>query len=249
MTDTLIRVASPEGIAFDLNPAGALVRIAAYLIDLLLQGVAFYIIVIVLVIFKIAGNWTISLAGFVIIWFYMVIFELLCGSRSLGKMIMGLQVVLSDGSPITIQGSLLRNLLRAFDFFFGIGLLVPLFNTGFRRLGDIVANTLVVYIPKPRFHGKFDFTGIEPRVPERILGPEAADVILSYAQRSKSFSPELRRELALSAVGVYLLDSASAEEFGSDEGNPSNEGDAEKSAMQIAAWYAGIRPSRKTGAV
>jgi uncharacterized RDD family membrane protein YckC len=237
MTDTIIRVASPDGIAFDLHPAGAMVRVTAYLADIFLQIIAVSIIIVVLAIFGITGAWTATLTGFVVIWFYMVIFELLCIGRSPGKMIMGLQVVLSDGSPINAPASLLRNLLRAFDFLFGIGFLVPLFSTGFQRLGDIVAGTLVVYAPErlTRLQGKPDFSGIEARVPQRILGPEAADVILSYARRRKGFSPELRRELAKTAVGVYLLDAP--------------EEDAEKSALGLAAWYAGIRPTRKTGTV
>ena len=232
MTDTIIRVASPDGIAFDLHPAGAMVRTAAYLADIFFQFFAVLIIGIVLALFGITGTWTASLAGFIVMWFYMVIFELGNRGRSPGKLILGLQVVLADGSPINAPASLLRNLLRAFDFLFGIGLVVPLFNNGFRRLGDIVANTLVVYAPQrlAARQGKPDFSEVEARAPQRILGPEAADIILSYARRRKSFSSELREELAKSAANVFLFDSP--------------EEDAEKAALALAAWYAGMRPKR-----
>jgi uncharacterized RDD family membrane protein YckC len=231
--DSVIRVASPDGVAFDLHPAGAMVRIIAYIVDMFLQSIGAIVIAVILSIFKISGNWVIYLAMFAMMWFYMVIFELLIAGRTPGKLIMGLQVVLGDGSPITIPASLLRNLLRAFDFFFGIGFIVPLLNNGFRRLGDIVAGTLVVYSPERlvRMTGKTDFSGIEPVAPEHILGHDAADVILSFAQRRKYFSPQLREELAKTACEVYLF-------------NPPEEG-AEKSALGIAAWYAGMRPGRK----
>jgi uncharacterized RDD family membrane protein YckC len=237
MIDTIIRVASPDGIAFDLHPAGSMVRVLAYLIDVFLQYIAIIIIIIVLAVVKITGDWTVFLATFAVMWFYMVFFELFLAGRSPGKMILGLQVVLSDGSPVHLGASLLRNLLRAFDFFFAIGMLVPLFNEGFRRLGDIVAGTLVVYTPErlTRLGGKPDFSGIEAMAPQRILGREAAEVILSYAQRRKGFSPELRKELARAASDVYLID-------------PGEE-DAEKAALALAAWYAGMRPTGKTGAL
>ncbi len=232
MTDSVIKVSSPDGIAFELHPAGAIVRSIAYLIDNTLQVIVFSIIAIIFLLFRIASTWSLLLAAFVITWFYMVIFELGLSGRSPGKLIIGLQVVLADGSPVTVPASLLRNLLRAFDVFLGIGLLVPLFTHGYRRLGDIVAGTLVVYTPDrlARMHGKLDLSGVVPRPPQRLLGPEAADVILSYARRRKNFGPELREELARAVIGAYLFETPA--------------GEADRTALEIAAWYAGIRVAR-----
>jgi uncharacterized RDD family membrane protein YckC len=235
--DTIVRVASPDGIAFDLHPAGVIVRMLAFLMDMLFQGIAGIILGVVLVIFKVTGTWIISLSAFILIWFYYVIFELLYAGRSPGKMILGLQVVLADGSPVTASASLLRNLLRVFDVFFAIGILVPVFNNGFRRLGDIVAGTLVVYAPERlmRIEAKLDFSDIEARPAQRILDTGAADVVLSYARRRKDFSPELRKELARTASEVYLAGAT-------DE-------DPETSVLSLAAWYAGMRPSRKSDTI
>jgi uncharacterized RDD family membrane protein YckC len=234
MTDSVMRAASPDGVAFDLVPAGTMPRTAAYFIDLSLQFLGSIVIELILAALKLTGEWASYLAVFVFMQFYMVFFELLLGGKSPGKLILGLQVVRRDGSPITLSGSLLRNLLRAFDFFFGIGLVIPLLNRGFMRLGDMVAGTLVVYEPGrlTRREGRADLKGIEPIPPQRIVSREAADAILSFAERAKGFSPELRKELAEAAAKAYLFETPAE--------------DAEKSVLGIAAWYAGMRPSRKT---
>ena len=65
---------------------------------------------------------------------------------------MGLKVVTTSGSPPTLGASMLRNLLRFADFLpFGylFGVVTCLSNRNFQRIGDLVADTLVVYDAKP----------------------------------------------------------------------------------------------------
>lgn len=232
MIDSVLRVASPDGVAFDLHPAGPGSRTLAFLLDSFLQFILMMVAFAIMATLKTLDSWTSPLVAFVIIWFYMVIFELALGGRTPGKLVMGLQVVLVDGSPINFGASLLRNLLRAADYLFGIGLIVPLCNPGFRRLGDLVGGTLVVYVPERlmRIRRPLDWQGIEARPPEHILDSSAADAILSFARRSKDFSPQLRQELALSASRVFLFDQPAES--------------AETACLAVAAWYAGERPKR-----
>ncbi len=66
---------------------------------------------------------------------------------TLGKRVLGLRVVMKDGSRITWQAALIRNLLRPIDAFPYIYLVgaIAMFNSPLRqRIGDRVAYTLVV---------------------------------------------------------------------------------------------------------
>ena len=80
---------------------------------------------------------------------YFIVLEATQGA-TLGKMALGLRVTRTDGSPISLGESIIRNLLRIID-----GLLVYLVGAIFvwtsplkQRLGDRVAHTVVVRRPR-----------------------------------------------------------------------------------------------------
>jgi len=65
--------------------------------------------------------------------------------RTLGKFICGLRVTKLDGSPPDIWQAIIRNLLRAFDIIAWYVLpILMLISVNRQRLGDMVANTVVV---------------------------------------------------------------------------------------------------------
>lgn len=77
---------------------------------------------------------------------YDVAFETLSGGRTPGKRLLKLRVVDQRGRAPDLGTSLVRNLCRAIDFlpvFYGVGT-VALFFTGTRRLGDLLAGTVVL---------------------------------------------------------------------------------------------------------
>jgi uncharacterized RDD family membrane protein YckC len=150
LADTSIIVQTPEGIEFNLYPAGISIRICSYVIDVVIQG----LLSIVLAIFfagaaaEIFGAWLLFLYMFLLNWFYHVLCELCFRGQSPGKKIMGIRVVRSNGSPINPGASFVRNLLRFADTFMGlyiIALSAMTVSPGFRRIGDLAADTLVVY--------------------------------------------------------------------------------------------------------
>lgn len=76
---------------------------------------------------------------------YYIVMEATQGA-TLGKMALGLRVVKVDGSPISWQESLIRNVLRIVDglFFYLVGAIL-VWNSPLRqRLGDRAAGTVVV---------------------------------------------------------------------------------------------------------
>ncbi len=89
---------------------------------------------------------------FISFWGYPIIGEVYFGGRTLGKRALGIEVLRVDGLPVGWRESTLRNLMLVADFLpmmYATGLLFMLFGRQFRRLGDIVAGTQVVYREKP----------------------------------------------------------------------------------------------------
>lgn len=76
---------------------------------------------------------------------YFVLLEVLF-AQTVGKRITGVAVINEDGGKITIRQSLIRNLLRVIDGMFGylLGLAIMLLSENFQRVGDHVADTVVV---------------------------------------------------------------------------------------------------------
>lgn len=76
---------------------------------------------------------------------YYVVLEAQFG-QTVGKRVAGVVVVRRDGRPITFRQALARNLLRVVDglFNYAVGLVVMLTNEERQRVGDVVAETVVV---------------------------------------------------------------------------------------------------------
>ncbi len=153
--DTVLEIDTPEHLAFRTRIAGPGRRALAWLIDQLVQITLLIILVMGLGVFAGLGAEGLStglmyFARFVIDWFYFSAFELTTGGRSAGKMALKLRVVRPNGLPITWRESILRNFVRAADitlappFFVFVGPVVMAFDSRFRRLGDMVAGTIVV---------------------------------------------------------------------------------------------------------
>jgi uncharacterized RDD family membrane protein YckC len=78
---------------------------------------------------------------------YHIWFETRGLGRTPGKKLAGLRVVDDRGLPLTLQQSLVRNVVRALDLapaFYGIGAITCLVDSRSRRLGDIAARTMVI---------------------------------------------------------------------------------------------------------
>lgn len=153
LLDTTASVETPERVRFRYRLAGPGRRAAAWLVDTLVRVVVFVLMAFGVlltagseVLFG-AGMGLMLVVAFLLEWFYGVFFETLLAGRTPGKMLLDLRVVRGDGSPGRFPDFLLRNLLRGIDFLpllFGVGVAVMLVDRRMRRLGDLVADTVVV---------------------------------------------------------------------------------------------------------
>ncbi|NIM49203.1 MAG: hypothetical protein GTN62_04580 [Gemmatimonadales bacterium] len=150
-----IAVETPEHVILRFELAGLGSRTAAAIYDLV---VLFLMLILVMLMFSIAGTlgtWLRGWAGaallfiwFVMFWGYFTLFEALAGGRTPGKRRLGIRVVMDTGHPITFTAAAARNLVRLVDIqplgSYVVGMLFVFFQSHHKRLGDVVAGTIVV---------------------------------------------------------------------------------------------------------
>jgi len=211
--DTLIRVETPEGITLTLRSAGPVARVMAFLVDTLIRLAILIAAAMLLGQIKGFGLGLLLVTLFLVEWLYPVVFELTKRAATPGKRALGLRVLMDDGMPVTPAASLVRNLLRTVDFlplFYAFGALSMLCRADFKRLGDIVAGTLVVHDQNVALHGTP--AAAEPQAPALALTPAQQTAIVDWALRTPRLTRARAEELAQLAQGVLREGPGSAGE-------------------------------------
>lgn len=95
--------------------------------------------------------WIIALSvlvSFTVFFGYFIFFETVWSGQTPGKRWMKLRVIQEDGRPITPFAAMARNIIRFFDMwlppFYSIGIISVFASQQAKRLGDYVANTVVI---------------------------------------------------------------------------------------------------------
>ena len=150
------------------------------------------------------------LVQMVVEWSYFTFFEVATGGRSPGKRVVGLRVMRDGGLPITLRESLLRNLLRIVDMLpaqYLIGLIAMVVSSEGKRLGDLVAGTIVVRTdapPAPRPLPARDAAAQSAFRFERAqldkLGAAERALIRQALRRSEEFAPAQAAPILARAV-------------------------------------------------
>jgi len=157
-----VDVETPELVVLTYSIAGIGSRVVAALVDLLICFAAMALLAVATVVLELpirfasgtlgrSGTWLIAflvLAQFALLWGYYVLFEGLRDGQTPGKRLLRLRVVRDGGYSVTFGVSALRNLVRILDlqpgFLYLVGLGSMLTTKRSRRLGDLVAGTIVV---------------------------------------------------------------------------------------------------------
>jgi uncharacterized RDD family membrane protein YckC len=144
------RILTPEHVEVRLVPAGLGSRALAAGIDLaLIITAASFVSMALVSALPLAGLGLAAAmtATFVIQWGWHVYFETMHDGRTPGKRLLGLRVVDGRGLPIGLAQSFVRTVVRVLDtlpLLYGLGGLVCQADRHRRRLGDLVADTLVI---------------------------------------------------------------------------------------------------------
>ncbi|WP_375765802.1 RDD family protein [Archangium gephyra] len=216
-----LEVATPERVSLSLPVAGIGYRCLAYLADLFLLFL-FWVVAyftFTLLVSDVLGFFqglsglmqTLLVVGvFATQWVYWTAAELLMGGQTPGKRLVGIRVVRVDGSPVGALESAVRNLVRIVDFlplFYAAGLLSVLLTRQHRRLGDVLAGTLLVREERIDLD-KYTATPAPPGAlpasthAERLTS-EDMELILSFLARAPELEPEARKRLGTKLVERY----------------------------------------------
>ncbi len=197
LLDSLSTVQTPEGVDLYLRLAGVWPRSVAWIIDSLIRIAVYIVLSIVTGMMGDIGAGFMLISIFLIEWFYPVVFEVLNDGMTPGKKSLGIQVLNGDGTPIGWSSSMLRNILRTVDFlplFYGVGFISMLLNDRFQRLGDLAADTVVVY--RNDISRLSDIPHQDAIKPVFDLNLKEQQAIIRYAERTGQLSNERLEELA-----------------------------------------------------
>lgn len=211
LLDTTATVITPERVPFRYRLAGPGPRAMAWAIDAMLRLVLLLFLVALATLAALLpglGEGSVGpllVGAFLLEWWYGAILETLLQGRTPGKWALGLRVVRVDGAPARFPDFVLRNLLRGVDFlpgFYAFGAAVMVADERLRRLGDLVAGTVVVREDRAEV---LERVSLEPPVteeerrslPARVpLDRGELAVIESFLRRRSKLAPLRVEELA-----------------------------------------------------
>jgi uncharacterized RDD family membrane protein YckC len=161
-----LNIETPEQVDLRFSIAGIGSRFLAILTDSCIQGATLFFLVLGFALIvsaapKIAGaagavsdtgaKWLVAgvvLFYFLLYWGYYSLFEAYWNGQTPGKRLLKIRVIKDSGRQITLFEALARNLLRVIDMlpsFYLVGVITMLCNREQKRLGDLVAGTIVVH--------------------------------------------------------------------------------------------------------
>ncbi|MBV9314658.1 MAG: RDD family protein [Pseudonocardia sp.] len=218
MVSAMNDLVTGDAVVLELSLAKLPSRALAFAIDLAVMCAGFLVLLIGTVASLTSVDEALAAAVVLVLWLlvfvgYPVIVETLSRGRSLGKMALGLRVVREDGGPIRFRHALTRGLagfvvdFGVFSFFTGaVGLIASLASERGRRVGDMLAGTVVVrervptssvgVVPMPApLAGWAAFLELS-RLPDSL-----AMSVRQFLQRAHQFDPQVRDRLGESLAG------------------------------------------------
>jgi len=170
-----IEVLPPEGVPIHFEVATLGSRFVAQFMDLLITHVGL-LLVFFAVLYSFSISFSQVSAFFILLTFgirapYYILTELVWNGRTIGKRMSGLRVISADGQRLSAYQIVVRNLMKELEVFlpltilFGFGgadgwtqgmmffwlvlmLATPFFQKRKQRIGDIIAGTYVIALPK-----------------------------------------------------------------------------------------------------
>lgn len=197
----IYKVQTPENVTLEFELAGIGSRGVALAIDIFIQNAILFAITLIVVL--IAGNdvldlWnarnnTIYIVIALLLFFiiqsgYFILLELFMKGSTIGKKVVGLQVIMANGEPVSFTAILIRNIMRIGDMLpgiYGVAILSVFLNERYMRIGDLAANTIVIKIN----NHKNVFSDIQSTFTEHrdiVITPKEESLLMEYRNRCKS---------------------------------------------------------------
>lgn len=199
----ILTIETPEGIPFSLRLAGPVTRFLAWSLDFFCIGVITKILNIMIGIFVII-SYDLAMAISILVYFivsigYGMTMEYFWRGQTIGKRLFRLRVMDEQGLNLQFYQVAIRNLLRFVDslpLFYLVGGLACLITRYAQRLGDVAANTIVVWSPKisepdlnqvltDKYNSFRDYPHLEARLRQRVSPHEAGVAFQSLLRRDQ----------------------------------------------------------------
>lgn len=204
-----LTIRTPEGIVFSLETANPVTRFFALAID---QFCIYLVVTVLTTLVRLVGFISGDLSGalwllmtFAAMLGYPILLEWFLRGQTVGKKLLRLRVMDVQALRLTFSQVVVRNLLRFVDAFPGLYLLggvTSLINPRGQRLGDIAANTMVIYhpiVPEPDLDqvlpGKFNSFRAYPHLAARLrqnVSPREAGICLRALLRRDELDDQAR---------------------------------------------------------
>lgn len=216
-----VTLLTPESVELEFNLAGIGNRAFALLIDYHVLGViivlsliawSFLSIPLVEILTPLTGSdniglWLAAIAiltAFSIYVGYFVFFETFWQGQTPGKRFAKIRVIRDDGRTVELQQATLRALLRPIDDILFIGVFLIMLTSQEKRLGDLVAGTIVIQAEQPAAPATFPISeparNLAEKLPQianlSLLLPDDFAVIREYLQRRGDLASEAKSELS-----------------------------------------------------
>ncbi|KAF1012744.1 MAG: hypothetical protein GAK31_03961 [Stenotrophomonas maltophilia] len=191
MLDTYREVVTPEAVPLQLPAAGPVPRAFAWLIDFVVRVAILLLMAIPLAMLDEFGRGLQLGLMFLLFWAYTIVQEAVWGRT------LGLRALSRDGAPVGWMAAITRNLLRTVDmlpFGYMLGLLSSLFDPHGRRLGDLVAGTVVVHAPLRPAAATAPLDSV--MVPPQPLHADEQAAVVAFAERAPRLAAARQQELA-----------------------------------------------------
>ncbi len=232
-----ITLQTPESVELEFTLAGIGNRTQALLIDYALLGgmIALSVFTGVALLSQfndVLRKWylAIALLGiFGVFVGYFIFFETLWQGQTPGKRYTKIRVIRDDGRPAGLSEATLRALLRPIDDALSIGFLMIFFHKQEKRLGDLIAGTVVIQEENPLIHQKLVVSDRAEVFAKQLIEvcdlslllPDDFASIREFLQRRHRLEPEARknlsRQLALQLKAILEIETipfrADAETF------------------------------------
>lgn len=230
-----VNLQTPESVELEFTLAGIGNRSFALIIDYIILGLTILLVWIIgyYIAFQIdpraifglssdkLAQWAIaiqSMITFAIYAGYFVILETLWQGQTPGKKWTKIRVICDNGKSERLPQAILRALLRPVDDFLFIGVFFIVFSRLEKRIGDLIAGTLVVQDEHASQSANFKISSeaqdlaIQLRIESEIanLLPEDFATIRDFLQRRKNimleYQHQLSRKLADQVKEIILLE-------------------------------------------
>ncbi|MEH7384493.1 RDD family protein [Bacillus sp. JJ1521] len=162
MNQEQTNIKTPEFVSIQFQLAGVGSRAAAFFLDTLLLSISSFIILLTLFLILNGGSdfWLpaevlfsgpvaiVIILLFILNWGYYFLLEFFAGGKTIGKKIVGIRVIQENGHSITLLSSFIRNFLRIIDSLpasYFLGIIMIFFHPKHKRIGDLVAGTIVIH--------------------------------------------------------------------------------------------------------